>query len=128
MHVLEAPAQVSRNEADEVESLNIVQSGQLFPDTCQVITSVRTQPLSGFLKDETYPNKPYIIGKRIYWRVRFILDIDSITLQLEKEATKFVELQILLTIIPAKNNSSDAAHTLYLERNDVFRYETPSLA
>ena len=30
------------------------------------------------LKDQIYPNKLYIIGKGIYRRVRFILDIDKI--------------------------------------------------
>ena len=31
-----------------------------------------------FLNNETDPNKLYIIGKEIYRRVRFILDIDKI--------------------------------------------------
>ena len=31
-----------------------------------------------FLKNETDPNRLYIIGKGIYRRVRFILDIDKI--------------------------------------------------
>ena len=34
------------------------------------------QPIT--FKDKTYPNKLYIIGKEIYRRLRFILDIDKI--------------------------------------------------
>ena len=37
-------------------------------------------PTNKFLKDQTDPSKLYIIGKGIYHRSRFVLDIDKIFL------------------------------------------------